>query len=171
MKTFPYCVFVSPLRRLPRCGETHLLLVREEELVGVDTIRNGTTDNREPVEDDWRLGGVLEQQLVQDIENNGDKEKGGESEGDKRRERRFRGELPQWASNFSENTHSECRDERETAATVGWIGSVRGESRCLLYFGEELGPMRERSVQAGQGPSSRPCQICIEPCQEAASGH
>jgi len=134
VKTFPYCVFVSSLRRLPRCAHTHLLLVREEELVGVNTIRNGAADDGEQVENDWRLVGVLEQYLLQDVENNGDKEKGGESEADDGRVRRLRGEFAQRAGYFSEDSHSECNDERGTASDVGWIRSSRGESMFIIIL-------------------------------------
>ena len=84
---------------------TYLLLVGEEELEWVNTIRNGTSEDRKPVKNERRLVGLLEQQLLQNIENNGEQDKGGEAGGDEDRAGRIRGESPQWASNVSEYTH------------------------------------------------------------------
>ena len=44
----------------------------------MDTIGDGTADNREPVEDYRRLIGVLEQQLAQDVEHDCEDQKGSE---------------------------------------------------------------------------------------------
>lgn len=86
------------------------------------------------MENDWWLVGVLEQYLLQDVEDNGDKEKGGESEADNGRVRRLRGEFAQWAGYFSEDAHSECSDERGTASDVGWIASSRGASMFIIIL-------------------------------------
>jgi hypothetical protein len=58
---------------------THLLLVGEEELVWVDAVCYGTADDWEQMEHDRGLVGVLEQQLVQDVEDDGEHNKGGEA--------------------------------------------------------------------------------------------
>jgi hypothetical protein len=111
VKTLPYCYLVS-LRQLPQdVLATHLLLVGEEELVRVDAVRNGATNDGEQVEDDWRLIGVLEQQLGQNIEYDGEGEKGGKAGGDKRWEGGLGGESPQWPGDVSEDTHSELVKE------------------------------------------------------------
>lgn len=48
--------------------DAHLFAGTEEELVRVNTITDGAADEGEPVEDDWGLVGVLEEQLAQDID-------------------------------------------------------------------------------------------------------
>jgi hypothetical protein len=61
----------------------HLLPVREEELVRIHAIGNSTADDREPVEHERWLRGLLEEQLLQDIEHDGDdneREEAGEYE-------------------------------------------------------------------------------------------
>jgi hypothetical protein len=84
---------------------THLLLLREEELVRVDTVRNGTADDREQVKNDRRLIGVFEQQLLQDVEKDGEEEKGGEAGGSNSGGRRLGGEVAHRSCNISEKPH------------------------------------------------------------------
>ena len=50
----------------------NLLSACEEEFVWVDTVRDGTTDKWDPVEDDRRRLWVSEEQLAQHIEHNGE---------------------------------------------------------------------------------------------------
>ena len=58
-----------------RKENAHLFAGIEEELVRFDTIADRATDEGEPVEDDWGLVRVLEQQLAQNIDHDrqGDK--------------------------------------------------------------------------------------------------
>lgn len=49
----------------------HLFTGIEEELVRIDTITDSAADEGEPVEDDRGLVRVLEQQLAQDIDHDG----------------------------------------------------------------------------------------------------
>lgn len=51
-----------------RRENAHLFAGIEEELVRFDTIADRATDEGEPVEDDWGLVRVLEQQLAQNID-------------------------------------------------------------------------------------------------------
>lgn len=71
MKTLPYCsqsvIFNSAI-----ASPTHLLVVGEEEGIRVHAICDGTANHRQPVKDHRRLIGILEQQLLQDIEKNGE---------------------------------------------------------------------------------------------------
>ena len=46
----------------------YLLSTTEEELVRINSVRNGTSKERHPVENDRRLIGVLEYKLIEDIE-------------------------------------------------------------------------------------------------------
>ena len=48
----------------------YLLTTSEEEFIRIDAIFDGASDERDPVEDQWRLICVLEQQLAQDIQDN-----------------------------------------------------------------------------------------------------
>ena len=59
-----------------------LLVVGEEEGIRIHAIPDGVADNRHPVEDERRLIGVLEQELLEDIEDNGQEDKGGEAGSD-----------------------------------------------------------------------------------------
>lgn len=59
-----------------------LLLVGEEEGIRIHSIGDGAADDGQPVEDDRWLIGVLEQQLLEDIEDNREEDKGGEAGGD-----------------------------------------------------------------------------------------
>ena len=69
MKTLPYYIPLASRPTAMICP-THLLLVREEELIRVDAIGDSTAKYWEPVKYDRRLVGVLEQQLLQDVEKN-----------------------------------------------------------------------------------------------------
>jgi len=102
---------------------THLLLVGEEERIRVHAICDGTANHRQPVEHEGRLIGVLEQQLLQDIENDGQQDKGGEAGGDEDGKRRGGGEVAQGAGDIGEETHT----VRQEATTE--VKGVR-ERRC-----------------------------------------
>lgn len=84
----------------------YLLLVGEEEPIRVHAICDGIANHRDPVEDHRRLIGVLEQQLLQDIEDDGEQDKGGETGSDKDGKRRVRRKIGQWASESGEDTHT-----------------------------------------------------------------
>jgi hypothetical protein len=80
VKTLPY-YFQSALPTLCIVSPTHLLLVPEEERIRVHAICDGAADYRQPVEDHGRLIGLLEQQLLQDIEDDGEQDTGGKAGG------------------------------------------------------------------------------------------
>lgn len=58
------------------CGRAHLCAAAEEEFVRVDAIADSAANEGEPVKDHWRLMGVLEQQLSQDIDHHGEGDEG-----------------------------------------------------------------------------------------------
>lgn len=58
-------------------GGLYLFPTGEEELVGVNSVGDGAPYQREPVEDDWGLVGVLEQELAQDVDEDGEDEESG----------------------------------------------------------------------------------------------
>jgi hypothetical protein len=57
------------------------------------------------MEYDRRLIGILEQQLLQHVEDDGEKDKGGKAGGDEYGEGRVGSEVAQWTGNVSEDTH------------------------------------------------------------------
>jgi hypothetical protein len=61
---------------------TYLLAVLLEELGRVHAVGDGASNEGEPVEDHGRLVGVLEEDLVGDIENDGQENEAGEGDGD-----------------------------------------------------------------------------------------
>lgn len=61
---------------------TNLFPALKEERIWVNAIRDRAANNRKPVEDDWRLVRVLEEELFQDVQNNDQDEEGGETAGD-----------------------------------------------------------------------------------------
>jgi hypothetical protein len=85
---------------------THLLLAGKEELVGVDAVGDGAADDGDPVEDERRLIGVLEQQLVEDVEDDGEQEEGAKAGRNEDGEGRVGGEVAHRAGDISENTHN-----------------------------------------------------------------
>lgn len=50
---------------------SYLCPATEEELVRVNAVCDGTSDERNPVENDRRFSRVPEQKLIEDIQNNG----------------------------------------------------------------------------------------------------
>jgi hypothetical protein len=67
--------------------DTDLFAAGKEEFEWINAICNGTADEREQVEDDWRFIRVLEQQLLQHVEQDSEGDEGGQCN---------RNELPQW---------------------------------------------------------------------------
>ena len=63
-------------------GQWHLLATIEKELVRVNAVDDGTSEEGEPVENHRGLSGVPEQELIEDVEQDGENEDGGETGGD-----------------------------------------------------------------------------------------
>lgn len=80
MKQSPYCErgIVSWAAHSVAGVSPYLLAAFVEEAGRVHAIGDGAADNREPVEDDRGLVGVLEEDLLQDIERNGEDQHGGD---------------------------------------------------------------------------------------------
>lgn len=136
MKTLPYyfqsAVFNSAIAR-----PTHLLLVGEEERIRVHAICDGVADDGQPVEDERRLIGVLEQQLLQDIEDDGDQDKGGEAGGDDDGRGRVGGKVAKGAGDVGEKTHD--GQQEATTGVKAWLkDNVDGE-RASINFPEVEG--------------------------------
>jgi hypothetical protein len=94
----------------------YLLLLGEEELVRVHAIGDCATNHREQVEDDRRLIGVLEQQLLQNVEDNREDEEGRETGGDHDRRGRIGGKVANRPRHIGEDTHTarqDCESVRE----------------------------------------------------------
>lgn len=71
VKTSPYYrgnVMSLPMRTT---DVSYLCSATEEELVRVNAVCDGTSDERNPVENDRRFCRVLEQKLIEDVQNNG----------------------------------------------------------------------------------------------------
>ena len=62
-----------------RIGPMYLFSTAEEELIGVNAVDNCTTEEGNPVEYHRRLTGVLEKQLVENINYNGKDTKSSEA--------------------------------------------------------------------------------------------
>lgn len=115
-----------------------LLLVPEEEGIRVHAIRDGASNNRKPVEHDGRLIGLLEQELLQYVEYDGDQDKGGKARHSKDGIRRFGGEFAQWAGYDSENTHT-CGQEKKRDGWKregGLVEVLKGQSRVYYVVNE-----------------------------------
>lgn len=63
----------------------HLLLVVEEELVGIHAIGHGVTDDRKPMKDHRGFVRIFEQELLEYIEHNGNDDEGGNTGSDEDR--------------------------------------------------------------------------------------
>jgi hypothetical protein len=131
VKTLPYYV-ESVMFKSAIVSPTHLLLVGEEERIRVHAICDGTTNHGQPVEDHGRLVGLLEQQLLQDIEDDGEQDKGGEAGGDDDGEGRVGGEVAQGAGDIGEETHS-ARQEA-TTEVKGVVGQALLTGNALNKF-------------------------------------
>ena len=81
MKMSPYYCALAGCAGSPLCRSTNLFSTLEEEGVGVHAIGDGVSNDREPVENNRRFIWVLEQELAQDIEDDGDDDEGRESSG------------------------------------------------------------------------------------------
>jgi hypothetical protein len=57
-------------------GITYLCAAVEKEFVGVNPVANGASNKWEPVEDDRRLIGIFEEDLSQNVQNNGNNNDG-----------------------------------------------------------------------------------------------
>ena len=88
---------------------TYLLLLGEEELVRVHAICDSAADDREQVENDRWLIGVLEKQLLEDIEDYREYEEGREAGGDCDGGGRVGCEVANWPRDLGEDTHAARR--------------------------------------------------------------
>lgn len=88
---------------------TYLLLLGEEELVRVHAICDSAADDREQVENDRWLIGVLEQQLLENIEDDCEYEEGCEAGGDCDGGGRVGCEVANWPRDLGEDTHAARR--------------------------------------------------------------
>lgn len=62
----------------------HLCTIVAEELGGIHAVDHGAANKGEPVENHGRVGGVLEEQLLDDIEEDDDGEEASNANGDLR---------------------------------------------------------------------------------------
>lgn len=85
---------------------TYLLLLGEEELVGVDAVCDGAADDREPVKDKWWLVRVLEEQLLEHVEDDGQDEEGCETGSYNDRSGRVGSEVANRLRDSREGTHT-----------------------------------------------------------------
>jgi hypothetical protein len=109
---------------------THLCLVREEELVRVHAICDGAAENGEPVEDERGLIRVLAQQLLQDIEHDGQDDKGGSAGRNKDGEGGGRGEVGQWPGYLGDEAHDVQKSRAKR--TGGVVEECGRELRVLI---------------------------------------
>lgn len=79
----------------------------EEEPVGVDAIANGAANEGEPVENDWGLVGALEQQLAQDIDDDGQGDEGQGANKSESPDGLGRAALAEQVNETREKTHGE----------------------------------------------------------------
>lgn len=84
----------------------YLFASTEEEFVRVDTITDGAANEGEPVEDDWGLVGVLEEQLAQHINHDGQGKERQCANGDKCENGLRRAMLAELVEETAEETHS-----------------------------------------------------------------
>lgn len=70
------------------------------------------------MKDDWRLISVYPDELLEDVENDCEDEEGAKSGENEDGFGGISGEIGQWPSNISEETHSERREVGETAKGV-----------------------------------------------------
>ena len=131
MKTLPY-YFQSVMFNCAIASPTHLLLSGKEERIRVHAICDGIANHGQPVEDQRRLIGVLEQQLLQDIENDGKQDKGGEAGGGDDGRGRVGGKVAHGAGNIGEETHN-ARQEATTEVKVLSKGNVDGERASINF--------------------------------------
>lgn len=68
VNTSPYCVVLLAMRLVQASPVTNLVPAIEEELVGVNAVRDGATNERHPMEDQRRLCWVSEEQLLEDVQ-------------------------------------------------------------------------------------------------------
>ena len=63
-------------------GFKYLLPTAKEEPVGINSVSDGTTDERHPMKHKWRFIGVLNEQLAKHIEYNGNNKERQETSSD-----------------------------------------------------------------------------------------
>ena len=82
----------------------YLLSTTEKEFVGIDSVGDGTSEERNPVKNDRRLIGVFEYELVEDIEydsKRNEREKARKTSKDGR----CVGQYPQWLEDKCKDAH------------------------------------------------------------------
>ena len=89
-----------------------------EEPGGVDAVGDGAPDDGEPVEDNRRLVGVLEQQLLGDVDKDGHRERDGEHDNDLQEDAQLRKVLGQRPGQFLEDAHR-CERRRRSKVQAG----------------------------------------------------
>ena len=88
---------------------SYLFPACEEELVGIDTVANGTPYDWKEVKDHRRLMRVAEEDLIEDIDHNGEDEKGCDCGEDERESGGRRGEALYWRGYNAEDPHGRRR--------------------------------------------------------------
>lgn len=125
-------------------GASHLGPILLEEAGRVNPIGNGASYQWEPMEHQRRLVGVLEQQLPEDVEEDGQKQDATNDNCDLGRGAQS-GELQdQWSSNILEKAHENRR-----------IGGLEGESNgsCRVKGRDSVGSSARR--HSGRGKQCR----------------
>jgi hypothetical protein len=84
----------------------YLFAVLLEESRGVHSVCNRATDDGEPVEDHGRLVGVLEENLLQDVEDDGNREERRDRDADLRRSSQLRELLGQRSRDVVKEAHA-----------------------------------------------------------------
>ena len=88
-----------------RRRSSYLFPTCKEELVGIDTVANGTPNNWKEVKDHRRLMRITQEDLIEDIDHDGEDEKGCDCGEDECDSRRRRGESLQRSGDNREDTH------------------------------------------------------------------
>lgn len=113
MKTLPYYRQSAHFHLAIRHA-TYLLLLGKEELVRVHAIRDSAADDREQVENDRWLIGVLEQQLLENIEDDCEDKEGCEAGGNGDGGGRVGCEVANRPRDLGEDTHAARRGSVRT---------------------------------------------------------
>lgn len=92
-------------------GCAYLFTVDLEEGRGVHAICDGAADEGEPVEDQRRLVGVLEEGLGQDIEDDGEDDDGEKADGDLQTSSQILELVRQWSCDLLQETHPRRREK------------------------------------------------------------
>lgn len=148
---------------------TDLLAVLLEEPWGVHAVGDGASDQGQPVEDDRRLIGVLEHQLVQDIENNREHNNGGRNDADLGRRAQLAELLGQRPCDIFEEPHGGAgRVERCTAPVEGyrWCRDLGGG----VEMDSQADTTSTRSVKGVESEELGQNQIITESPKTAPNG-